>query len=89
MPHTANRNVSGNVKKSISMSKSPKVFLSYAHVDTEFVYRNFILLLRQLEINLLIAGEVIELGQSINEVISKGIQSSDLIICIYNKKALL
>jgi hypothetical protein len=69
------------------MTKYPKVFLSYAHVDTEFVYANFIPLLRQLTINLWVAGEEIETGQSINEAISKGIQSSDLIICIYNKKS--
>ncbi|MEO7310718.1 MAG: toll/interleukin-1 receptor domain-containing protein [Chitinophagaceae bacterium] len=65
----------------------PKCFISYAQVDTDFVYENIIPILERLQIDIWVAGEQIKQGYSIQETIIDGIRQSDLVICFLNRRS--
>lgn len=65
----------------------PKCFISYAQVDEDFVYDNIIYILKELEIDVWVAGEQIKPGFSIAETIIDGIRQSDIVICLFNRRS--
>lgn len=68
-------------------SSRPKCFISYAQVDTDFVYKNIIPILEDLQVDIWVAGEQIKLGYSIQETIIDGIRQSDIVICFLNRRS--
>ena len=66
------------------MANRPTCFISYAHVDTDFVYANIIPILENLDIDVWIAGEQVEYGYSLFDAIIEGIKKSDFIITLLN-----
>ncbi|MEO8664816.1 MAG: toll/interleukin-1 receptor domain-containing protein [Ignavibacteria bacterium] len=61
-----------------------KCFVSYAHVDKEFVFVEIIPILKQLELEIWLDSEQIYEGANIVESIVKGINQADFIISIFN-----
>lgn len=68
-------------------SYRPKCFISYAQVDEDFAYDNIIYVLKELDIDIWIAGEQIKPGFSITETIIDGIRQSDIVICLLNRRS--
>lgn len=69
------------------MRNRPLAFISYAQVDNEFVYENIIPVLKELDIDIWVAGEQIKPGFSITETIVEGIKNADLVICLFNRRS--
>ena len=69
------------------MADRPLCFISYAQVDTDFVYDNIIPILKEFSIDIWIAGEQIQAGYSIADTIIQGIRKCDLVICLLNRRS--
>lgn len=69
------------------MADRPTCFISYAHVDTDFIYDNIIPILENLNIDVWIAGEQVEYGYSLFDAIIEGIKKSDFIITLLNTRS--
>jgi nucleoside 2-deoxyribosyltransferase len=67
--------------------KKIKCFLSYAHVDKEFVYKNILPLLERYNISVWLDINELSLGDSIVNQIVKGIREADIVISILNIKS--
>jgi len=69
------------------MANRPTCFISYAHVDTDFVYDNIIPILENLDIDVWIAGEQVQFGYSLFDAIIEGIKKSDFVITLLNTRS--
>ena len=69
------------------MVNRPTCFISYAHVDTVFIYDNIIPILENLDVDVWIAGEKVEYGYSLFDAIIEGIKKSDFIITLLNTRS--
>ena len=69
------------------MPRNLKCFLSYAHVDKEFVYREIAPVLRELGLDVLLDYERIQIGGSIQDAILKAIREAHLIVAVLNPRS--
>ncbi|MDX1940536.1 MAG: toll/interleukin-1 receptor domain-containing protein [Saprospiraceae bacterium] len=69
------------------MRYKPKCFLSYAHVDREFVRNEIVPILIEFGLDVWINEDRIEIGSSIFDSVIKGINEADLIVAIFNRKS--
>ena len=69
------------------MARKLKCFLSYAHVDKEFVHHEITPLLRELGLDIWVDYERIAIGDSIQDAILKGIREAHLIIALLNRRS--
>lgn len=69
------------------MARNLKCFLSYAHVDKEFVHREISPVLRELGLDVWLDYERIPIGGSIQDAILKGIREAHLIVAVLNRRS--
>ena len=69
------------------MARNLKCFLSYAHVDKEFVHREIAPVLRELGLDVWLDYERIPIGGSIQDAILKGIREAHLIVAVLNRRS--
>jgi nucleoside 2-deoxyribosyltransferase len=69
------------------MPQKTKCFLSYAHVDIEFVKDEILPILYALNLDVWVEFKYIEWGDSIQEKIIKAIRDSDIIIAVLNGRS--
>lgn len=69
------------------MVSNLKCFLSYAHVDKEFVHHEISPILRDLGLDVWVDYERIPIGGSIQDAILKGIREAHLIVAVLNRRS--
>lgn len=69
------------------MARNLKCFLSYAHVDKEFVHHEISPILRELGLDVWVDYERITIGSSIQDAILKGIREAHLIVAVLNRRS--
>ncbi len=69
------------------MPKKIKCFLSYAHVDIEFVKEKIMPVLYELDLDVWVEFKYIEWGDSIQEKIIKAIRESDIVVAVINGRS--
>lgn len=69
------------------MARKLNCFLSYAHVDKDFVRDEIVPILYQLGLDVWIDYEQIPLGGLIPDAIMKGIREADLIVAVLNRRS--
>src|SRR3990167_7240765 len=69
------------------MKYKSKCFLSYAHVDKEFVREEIVPILLDFGLDVWIDYEQVGAGFSIADTILKGIRQADIIIAIFNRRS--
>ena len=69
------------------MASNLKCFLSYAHVDKDFVHREIAPVLKELGLDVWVDYERIPMGESIQDAIMKGIREAHLIVAVLNRRS--
>ncbi len=69
------------------MRRNLKCFLSYAHVDKDFVYHEIVPVLKELGLDVWLDYERIPIGDSIQDAIMKGIREAHLIVAVLNRRS--
>src|SRR5574337_1195315 len=69
------------------MKHRPSCFISYAHVDKEFVRSEIVPILNDLGINVWIDYQQIEFGEFIADAILRGIRKADFIVAVFNRRS--
>ncbi len=69
------------------MAKKLKCFLSYAHVDEDFVQHEIVPVLKELGLDIWVDYERIPIGGSIHDAIMKGIREAHLIVTVLNHRS--
>ena len=68
-------------------SKKIKCFLSYAHADKEFVYKNILPLLERYNLSIWLDVNELSFGESIINQMIKGIRGADIFISVLNTQS--
>jgi hypothetical protein len=69
------------------MARNLKCFLSYAHVDKEFVLGEVAPVLKELGLDVWVDYERIQIGSYIQDAIMKGIREAHLIVAVLNRRS--
>lgn len=69
------------------MKYRPNCFISYAHVDKDFVREEIVPILREFGLDVWIDYDQIEEGYFIADAILKGIRQADMIIAVFNRRS--
>lgn len=69
------------------MARNLKCFLSYAHVDKEFVLGEVAPVLKELGLDVWMDYERIQIGSYIQDAIMKGIREAHLIVAVLNRRS--
>lgn len=69
------------------MTKNLKCFLSYAHVDKDFVLSEIAPVLREFGLQVWVDHEQIRIGESIQDAVMKGIREAHFIVAVLNRRS--
>jgi hypothetical protein len=69
------------------VTKNLKCFLSYAHVDKDFVLGEIAPVLREFGLQVWVDHEQIRIGESIQDAVMKGIREAHFIVAVLNRRS--
>lgn len=69
------------------MARKPICFVSYAQVDSAFVYDNLIPALNNLDVDILIPGEQVDFEYTLFDAIVEGIKKADFVVTLVNPRS--